>query len=319
LLIEVFSKCKAHGLKVTIKQLAMYRTVESLAKIIDKRAVGKTTDSKCLVPLNNSKSQSNVFCIHPIGGTVACYQALAEYLEPDAKVIGIQCRDIFTDFKMGSFVDLAKYYVEEILTVQSEGPFHIIGWSLGGKIAYEVALQLEKQGKKIGFVGLLDARSFTDQLSEEAPWYLPISRLHSEAELKVSWDYLSQFNQDDGIEVLSSFLVKSGDILEGIDAGLISNYFHYLSNLDVALSEYFPRTSDFDFVLFRVKQNEHQINHLNSLSFDERAKFENHGWSYLAQGHLKVVDVDGTHATMLSSPHFDSLSEKILILLKEKL
>ena len=319
LLIEVFSKCKAHGLKVTIKQLAMYRTVESLAKIVDKRTVVKTTDSKCLVPLNNSKSQSNVFCIHPIGGTVACYQALAEYLETDAKVIGMQCRDIFTDFKMGSFVDLAKYYVEEILTVQSEGPFHIIGWSLGGKIAYEVASQLEKQGKKIGFVGLLDARSFTDQLSEEAPWYLPISRLHSEAELKVSWDYLSQFNQDDGIEVLSSLLVKSGDILEGIDAGLISNYFHYLSNLDIALSEYVPRTSDFDFVLFRVEQNEHQINYLNSLSFDERAKFENHGWSYLAQGHLKVIDVDGTHATMLSPPHFDSLSEKILILLKEKL
>ena len=36
--------------------------------------------------------------------------------------------------------------------VQKEGPYIIGGYSAGGNIAYEMALQLQEQGEKIDFV-----------------------------------------------------------------------------------------------------------------------------------------------------------------------
>ncbi|MFQ3244582.1 MAG: thioesterase domain-containing protein [Arenicella sp.] len=41
---------------------------------------------------------------------------------------------------------MAKKYKEDIKRVQPEGPYNLVGWSLGGNIAYEVATQLTADG-----------------------------------------------------------------------------------------------------------------------------------------------------------------------------
>ncbi|HXZ14613.1 MAG TPA: amino acid adenylation domain-containing protein [Roseiarcus sp.] len=51
---------------------------------------------------------------------------------------------------------LAAHYIEEMRSVQPAGPYRLIGHSLGGLIAYEIAQQLRRGGEKLEFVGLLD-------------------------------------------------------------------------------------------------------------------------------------------------------------------
>jgi amino acid adenylation domain-containing protein len=53
--------------------------------------------------------------------------------------------------------DLAAHYIEEMRTVQSHGPYYLIGHSVGGCIAFEMAQQLTEQGEEIAFLGLLDS------------------------------------------------------------------------------------------------------------------------------------------------------------------
>jgi thioesterase domain-containing protein len=37
------------------------------------------------------------------------------------------------------------------------GPYHLVGWSSGGQLAYEMACQLARQGQRVGSVAALDA------------------------------------------------------------------------------------------------------------------------------------------------------------------
>lgn len=48
-------------------------------------------------------------------------------------------------------------YSREILATQPQGPYYLMGWSLGGAIALDIAATLESQGHTVGFLGLVDS------------------------------------------------------------------------------------------------------------------------------------------------------------------
>ena len=52
---------------------------------------------------------------------------------------------------------MAARLVKIMRTVQPVGPYRFAGWSLGGVLAYEVAIQLIGQDQIVEFAGLIDA------------------------------------------------------------------------------------------------------------------------------------------------------------------
>jgi thioesterase domain-containing protein len=46
---------------------------------------------------------------------------------------------------------------EAIRAAQPEGPYRLVGWSMGGLVAFEIARRLETSGRRVAFLGLLDA------------------------------------------------------------------------------------------------------------------------------------------------------------------
>lgn len=52
--------------------------------------------------------------------------------------------------------ECAAYYIEQIRSVQPEGPYYLVGYSIGGLMAYEMAQQLVAQDQEIALLGLLD-------------------------------------------------------------------------------------------------------------------------------------------------------------------
>lgn len=57
---------------------------------------------------------------------------------------------------LSKFEDLAEYYLAHIREVQSDGPYHILGWSFGGILAMEIAQRLANNGERIGTLALID-------------------------------------------------------------------------------------------------------------------------------------------------------------------
>jgi acetoacetyl-CoA synthetase len=55
-----------------------------------------------------------------------------------------------------SIEDIARDFVAAILAGQPLGPYNIVGVSLGGLTAFEIAQQLIRMGKSVSYLGLLD-------------------------------------------------------------------------------------------------------------------------------------------------------------------
>jgi nonribosomal peptide synthetase DhbF len=48
-------------------------------------------------------------------------------------------------------------YLDQIRAIQPAGPYHLLGWSFGGLVAYSLATHLRHQGEQVALLILLDA------------------------------------------------------------------------------------------------------------------------------------------------------------------
>ena len=99
-----------------------------------------------------------LFCLHAGFGTVFDYEPLARRLEGQRTVYGVQCRMLLDrQWHDTSLHQMAADYVGAIRRKQAQGPYYLLGWSLGGALALLVGNLLEQQGQRVAFVGLVDS------------------------------------------------------------------------------------------------------------------------------------------------------------------
>jgi thioesterase domain-containing protein len=106
--------------------------------------------------------------VHPVTGIAWCYAGLPGLLGGDWPVYGLQSRAV--DPAQPPYRDLTEMvdeYTRHIRSVQPDGPYHLLGWSLGGNVAHAIAARLEAAGERVALLALLD--SYPPQGSEAAP------------------------------------------------------------------------------------------------------------------------------------------------------
>jgi polyketide synthase 13 len=91
-----------------------------------------------------------VFVFHAAGGSTVVYEPLLKRLPPDTPMYGLERVE-------GAIEERARQYVPKLRELQGDGPFILVGWSLGGVLAYACAIGLKEQGCDVPFVGLIDA------------------------------------------------------------------------------------------------------------------------------------------------------------------
>ncbi|HXO19214.1 MAG TPA: thioesterase domain-containing protein, partial [Thermoanaerobaculia bacterium] len=110
------------------------------------------------VPLQPTGHRPPLICIHP-GGGVLCYVELARRLGPDQPVYGIESPLLHGSGAAGAgLAALAAGHVE-ILRRSGSGPYRLAGWSVGGVIAFEMAVQLVGAGERVAELILFDSRA----------------------------------------------------------------------------------------------------------------------------------------------------------------
>jgi len=133
-----------------------------------------TAPVDCLVDLRREGRRSPLFCIHPAGGLVNIYEPLVQQLPTDRPVVGLQSRSLKSGAaEHASLASLAADYAQLIRQRQAQGPYHLVGFSVGGVFALAVAQVLEQAGQQVAFVGLIDS-----DLRVAEPGYLRTSFLH---------------------------------------------------------------------------------------------------------------------------------------------
>lgn len=108
-----------------------------------------------IVPIKTKGSRPPLFAIHTI-----TLSDLPRYLDDDQPLYfiryGMAAESYNQSVNLPPLVALAKHYIQEIKTVQPQGPYHLLGFSFGGVIAYEIACQLNAEGDTVNFTGLID-------------------------------------------------------------------------------------------------------------------------------------------------------------------
>ncbi|WP_067641460.1 amino acid adenylation domain-containing protein [Nocardia coubleae] len=109
-----------------------------------------------------------LFCVHQIGGTAWKYAPLARLLRAERPIIGLQMPHLTEPTtRTRTLDDLARYYLAAVRRIQPHGPYHFLGYSLGGNLAHAMAAILEAEGEQVAYVGLLDSHPLSN-LTERA-------------------------------------------------------------------------------------------------------------------------------------------------------
>jgi thioesterase domain-containing protein len=114
-----------------------------------------------IVPLNAAAENSNsanpaLYCVHPLVGTVDAYFRVAESFDP-VPFFGVKAplEQIADDWSVKKIADL---YADALVAFQPEGTFFLGGWSAGGTLAHEIAVNLQKRGRTVGVLAIIDSR-----------------------------------------------------------------------------------------------------------------------------------------------------------------
>ncbi|MFD4458849.1 amino acid adenylation domain-containing protein [Nocardia sp. NPDC058480] len=109
-----------------------------------------------LLPLRTEGTREPLFCVHPISGLAWSFSGLAAHL--DRPLYGLQSPALSSAEPLpDSIEEWALLYLKEIRAVQAEGPYHLLGWSLGGVIAHAMAVQLQEDGEEVALLAMLDS------------------------------------------------------------------------------------------------------------------------------------------------------------------
>ncbi|MFJ4835886.1 amino acid adenylation domain-containing protein, partial [Streptomyces sp. NPDC088747] len=134
--------------------LHMLMEAPSVAGLVHRLSLPTIQESlRTLLPIRTQGSRPPLFCVHPRSGLSWCFAPLAGFVPPGIPLYGLQARDADEAGKLpGSIREMAEEYVNELRTVQPSGPYRLLGWSMGGRVAQEMAVQLQEDGQQVALI-----------------------------------------------------------------------------------------------------------------------------------------------------------------------
>ncbi|MEN3177792.1 amino acid adenylation domain-containing protein [Gluconobacter sp. OJA] len=157
MVVEMAAALSIRGYELPIGQVFTAPTIALLAPLFEGKATAVDPLSITL-PIRTAGDRPPFFCIHPVVGISWSFNALAPLLPEGHPVYGLQNAGLLLEEAPPQTLEaLIRCYVTKIRTIQPQGPYYIIGWSMGGVIAQGVAYFLREAGEEIALLALLDA------------------------------------------------------------------------------------------------------------------------------------------------------------------
>jgi thioesterase domain-containing protein/aryl carrier-like protein len=187
--MQVVSRARKAEVAIAIADVFAHQSAEALAAAVDQRsqparqspprgsvidevfeqldAVEENDPFATVLRLKPTGSRPPLFCLHSGVGFALPYIGLARHIGADYPLFGIQAPSITELAPLPSSLrEMAAQYVELIKRVRPQGPYHLLGWSFGGSLAYEIAVQLQEGGEQVGLLANLDSYPRTAQQEE---------------------------------------------------------------------------------------------------------------------------------------------------------
>lgn len=217
--------------------------------------------------------QSNIF----IKGLIDDDQPFYGYLHP-----GSDGEEIY----FTSVTQMAKAYLDQLLLHRPKGPYLLGGFSFGGVLAFEMAVQLRKLGQEIPLLALIDASSPTDP--EPFMWHNNIFKL---IKSNILVPPVMSIISTSRLLLCHSYIRFNKPIPLGL------RHYYIIDKYKKLVKKYRPEKFDGDILLFRASEN--------------RSISRCLGWETFAKS-VKIVDIEGDHLTAVGEKsRFESIYSEI--------
>lgn len=282
------------GVRVEARELYLAQTLAEMAALVDEHATDQPaeqnepdTPGAALLPLRIGGSRSPLFLIHAIGGSAASYLPMVELLDPAQPVYAFDA----TSVRPGSTIPgIAAQYLAQLREVQPHGPYRLAGWSVGGVIAQQMAVELRIAGEDVGLLTLLDAVPSEPDAEVPGPAGLLGWFLHDLVSIRGLPAPDPQLSQDvPESELLSHALdqLVEQQVIEDADRAYVATRFEVFSELARAFLRHRPAPLDCPIELVLAARG----------AVDPVPRWQAVG------GPLITHPVPGNHYTMLQPPH----------------
>lgn len=134
------------GVTIPVSRLFRATTLHGMARAVEDVVTGTGTDDQPCLRFNADRGQP-VFCFPPAGGHGLVYRRFAAHLT-ESQVVAFN--HLAGDDKVARYTDL-------IESIQPEGSCVLLGYSLGGNLAFEAAKELERRGRDVRQVIIVDS------------------------------------------------------------------------------------------------------------------------------------------------------------------
>jgi thioesterase domain-containing protein/acyl carrier protein len=304
------------GKNLPLATLFQGATIEQFAAILRKDSDYSVWSS--LVAIQPSGSKPPFFCVPGAGGNVVYFYDLARCLGPDQPFYGLQALGLDGGEFYTRVEDMASHYIEAIQAVQPQGPYLLGGHSFGGKVAFEMAIQLQKQGQEVALLAIMDTNAPIISSKpvgldwDDARWLAEfaktVERVHGK-NLEVSYAALQSLDSDEQFRYLLDKFEKENILPLGFDFRQFRSLvqvFKANHQVDYVSQEVYSNR----ITLFRASEagSVETANELQSEILQDSAW----GWGKLSAEPVDVHFVPGDHITMMTKPHVQVFGERLL-------
>ncbi|KAG0053629.1 hypothetical protein BGZ83_000770, partial [Gryganskiella cystojenkinii] len=156
------------GVELKLRTLFTAPTLAEMAQVLLKGADFQDDEFSMLLPLKTQGSRSPLFCIHPGLGLSWLYMGLAKHLHSEQQLYGLQASGLDGKTPLaGSVEEMTLSYLDHIQKIQPHGPYHLLGYSFGGTVAQNMAVELERRGEKVLLLAIMDSTGDYSIFAEE--------------------------------------------------------------------------------------------------------------------------------------------------------
>lgn len=196
---------------------------------------------------------------------------------------------------VSSITELSAYYVPKIKDIQPDGPYHLLGYSLGARVMFEIALQLQNENNRIGFLGIVDTSGFyksyfsneaLNSIFEETMLWLKLPFFYKKKYLRSRVGYL----------VKNKFVQKKTEEVNENEKGMV----HYYDCIAV-YNRYRP-ASKFNGDILLIKRSVSRCETIFSLYY-KNIVYPDLYFGQTISGSVDVKEIDCEHGDFLSEPY----------------
>ena len=295
---------KQTGKRIPLSALFQHSTVEKFAKLLH---IENEISSDYLVPIKPNGNKTPFFMVHGAGLNILNFAHVINHFDEDQPIYGFQgIGPNGYENWFESIEAMAARYIESVIKINPNGPYAIAGFSFGGIVAFEMARQLNEQGKKVSIVALLDTYvdssyyySSTSQ-KRMARYYDRGSKwLDFSKEMLTSWAAVKLHFKSKKEYIQEKYLGLKKVVSEE-EALAFEQYIVASFHVNQIVDKYHLTPQNIEVELFRAKDN-----------MNYKLDPTNLGWKRVALKGVNIHHIKGSHLNIVAPPN-DKVIARIL-------